>query len=61
MQMELRIKGILRSSLILDKKVSKILGLMDWDKKKLKHSIEKHGTTSDQRRSMIINDFWGKE
>ncbi|MCK4648078.1 hypothetical protein KAT51_01000 [bacterium] len=61
MKVELEIKRILSSPSIIDKKVSTILKLVKWDKKKLKQSIEKHGTSSDQRRSMIIKDFWGKK
>lgn len=61
MKTELEIKRILRHSLSTDAKVKQITRFMNWDEKKLIKAIEKHGTSSEERRSKIINEFWPKK
>lgn len=58
MQTELKIKEILNSSISTEKKIDEIRKFMDWDKKKLKNAIIRHGTSGKEGRDAIVEEFW---
>jgi len=60
MQIELKIKEILRESGTIEKKIANIRKFMNWDAEKLKKAIIKYGTSSKDGCDSIINEFWGK-
>ena len=59
MKVEIEIRRILCSPNPVSTKIENINKIVNWDSKKLKDSIEKHGTSSNERRGKIIVDFWG--
>ena len=60
MQIELKIKEILKDTRNVEKKVEDIKKFMNWDKEKLTEAIYKYGTAGDKQRSSIIEKFWNK-
>lgn len=60
MQVELKIKEILNSGCSTDEKVYNICKFMSWDNEKLKNIILKYGTSGEEGRNAIIEEFWAE-
>lgn len=59
MQIELKIKEILRGSGSVEMKVYEIRKLMNWDEERLTNVINKYGTSGAESAKAIIREFWG--